>query len=446
MNKIRFSPVFLGLLLASVGVQAQEKVFSLRDCIDYSLQHNPSSTVYRNEVEIARQKKVEAMSGYLPQVNGNVTFDDNLKRQVTILPAGAFSQEEIRVKFGNQYATNASLQVDQTVFDKSIFVAREANRVNTHLADLKVLQNNEDLIYNTIVAYYQILTFNEQEKLLRENEKKYEELLKVLQLQFEKGVAKKIDYDRMRVSQNNVRSQLSLLKNNRDLALNRLKFAMGMELQNELIINDATDYSAQVSMPVSAKFDVNNLMPYKVQSTNLRLLELDVERRKSGFYPVLSAYGRYGAQSFSNDFSKAFGNWFDYSSIGLKLSIPIFDGNRKQSQLAQSKLSVMNANENMKLSVMNYELQFKNAHSQLFSSYTNLNDNKETLDLASDILKNSSLQYQKGTSSLTDFLNSDFSFKEAQSNYINSLLNFLSARVDYEKSRGNLSGFINELK
>jgi outer membrane protein len=446
MNKMKVSQMLFGLLLASVGVQAQEKAFSLKDCIDYSLQHNPSSTVYKNEVEIAKQKKVEAMSGYLPQVNGNIAFDDNLKRQVTILPAGAFSPEEIKVKFGNQYATNASVQVDQTLFDKTIFVAKEANRVNTYLADLKVLQNNEEIIYNTTVAYYQILTYNEQEKLLVENEKKYEELLRVLKLQYDKGVAKKIDFDRMKVTQNNVKSQISLNRNNKDLALNKLKYAMGMDLKNDLSINDALDYSAQVSMPASIRFDADNLMSYKVQSTNIKLQELDVQRRKALFYPTVSAYGRYGAQSFGNDFGKSFTNWFDYSSIGLKVAIPIFDGNRKKSQLEQSKLSLINANENLKLSVMNYELQFKNANSKLFSSFTNLNDNKETLDLASDILKNSSLQYQKGTASLTDFLNSDYSYKEAQSNYINSLLNFLSARIDYEKTQGNLSNFIKDLK
>jgi len=61
-------------------------------------------------------------------------------------------------------------------------------------------------------------------------------------------------------------------------------------------------------------------------------------------------------------------------------------------------------------------------------------------------LKNTGLQYQKGTASLTDFLNSDYSYKEAQSNYISSLLNFLTARVDLEKSQGNLSTYVNQLK
>lgn len=436
-------------MIVSVLTQAQETkpvLFSLKESIAYSLKNNPTSTIYKNEVLIAKEKKTETLAPYLPQVNGTATFDDNLKRQVTVLPAGAFSKEEIKVQFGNQYNTNLVAQVDQVLFDRSISVAKEASKVNTLIADLKLLQNNETIVYNTTIAYYQILTYNEQEKLLIENAKKYEELLRILQLQYEKGVAKKIDYDRMKVSQNNIKSQLSLLKTNKELAFNKLKYAMGMDLSQTIAINDSLDYSMQVSMPVASELDVKNILDFKVQSNNIALQQFDVERRKFAFYPTLAGYARYGAQSFGNEFGKSFGNWFDYSSIGLKLNIPIFDGNKKKSLLSQSRLSLLNAQENLKLSERNYQLQFQNANTQLFRSYTSLNDNKETLNLASEILKNTSLQYQKGTASLTDFLNSDYSYKEAQSNYISSLLNFLTARVDLEKSQGNLSNYVNQLK
>ncbi|MBA4850007.1 TolC family protein [Emticicia sp. BO119] len=449
MKKVKALPIAILLMMVSVITQAQESkpiLFSLKESIAYSLKNNPSSTIYKNEVLIAKEKKTEALAGYLPQVNGTGTFDDNLKRQVSVIPAGAFSKEEIRIQFGNQYNTNLTAQVDQVLFDRSITVAKEANKVNTLIADLKLLQNNENIVYNTITAYYQILTYNEQEKLLVENEKKYDELLRILQLQYEKGVAKKIDYDRMKVSQNNIKSQLSLLKTNRELALNKLKYAMGMELTHNIAINDSLDYSMQVSMPVGNQLDTKNLLDFKIQSNNIALQQLDVERRKFAFYPTLAGYARYGAQTFGNEFGKSFGNWFDYSSIGLKLNIPIFDGNRKKSQLSQSKLTLLNAQENLKLSERNYELQYQNANTALFRSFTSMNDNKQNLDLAADILKNTSLQYQKGTASLTDFLNSDYSYKEAQSNYISSLLNFLTARVDLEKSQGNLSTYVNQLK
>jgi outer membrane protein len=90
-------------------------------------------------------------------------------------------------------------------------------------------------------------------------------------------------------------------------------------------------------------------------------------------------------------------------------------------------------------------LDYENSNTKLLSSYTSLTKDKDNLDLAKEVFETTNLQYRQGTASLTDFLNADYSLKEAQSNYINSLLNYMSARVDFEKSQGTLSAYINQL-
>ena len=64
--------------------------------------------------------------------------------------------------------------------------------------------------------------------------------------------------------------------------------------------------------------------------------------------------------------------------------------------------------------------------------------------IAKEVFESSSLEYQKGVSMLSDVLNADYSYKEAQSNYMNSLINFLGTRLEYEKSKGNLKNYINQ--
>lgn len=434
-----------GILSPAVVPAQNQEVLSLKSCIEYSLKNHPNSTIYANEVKIAQQKKTEAMAAFLPQVNGSIAFDDNLKRQVTIIPAGAFSPTETRLQFGNQYNTNASVQLDQTIYDQTIFYAAAANETNKEIASLNVMQSNENLIYNTATAYYKVLTYNEQEKLLVQNEKKINDLMSVLKLQYEKGMIKKIDVDRVKVNLNNIQSQKTLLQTNKQLALNQLKFAMGMPIEKDLAINDSVDYSVQVTMPATDAFDISNRIDYRVQNKNITMQELDVKRRRAAYLPTLGGYARYGGQSFSNDFDRAFSNWFDYSSIGLKLNIPIFSGMRRHSQVEQSELTLLNARENMKLNIENSKLQHENSSVQLLNSYNSLVNNKENLVLAKDVFETTSLMYQKGSSSLSDFLNADYSYKESQTNYITSLLDFFSSRINYEKSKGTLTNYINEL-
>ncbi len=83
MKKNRFLIGFL--LLITTGSFAQES-FTLKSAIEYGLQNNLKMSKAFNEKDRARQREKEAFSTYLPQVNGTVTLDDNLKRQAMVFP------------------------------------------------------------------------------------------------------------------------------------------------------------------------------------------------------------------------------------------------------------------------------------------------------------------------------------------------------------------------
>ena len=439
--------VYVILQISTISVFGQQtamNTLSLKNCVDYALKNHLSNTIANNEILAAKEKEREALSGYLPQINTNISFDDNLKRQVSVIPAGAFSPNEIRVQFGNQYNTNATAQLDQVIYDKSMLLGLKAAEPNNQLAALKKEQTQDNLIYNTANAYFQVLVYVEQEKITLENEKKYRELLDILKLRLDKGVIKKTEYDRTKSTLNNILSQKSIIQANKAVALNRLKNVMGMSLNEDIRVLENINYEGLTQIERDNSLDVNDILDYKIQNNNILLQELDVKRKQAAFMPTVSAYGRYGVMSFGNEFGKSLTNWIDFSSIGLKVNVPIFSGYRKNSQLKQSEISLLNARTNLKLSTENMNLAFQNSASLLLKAQTDLKINKENLTFAKEVFESSSVEYQKGVSMLSDLLNADYSYKEAQSNYVNSLINFLGTRLEYEKSKGNLKNYINQ--
>jgi outer membrane protein TolC len=318
--------------------------------------------------------------------------------------------------------------------------------VDKEIADLNVLKENESLVYNTASAYYETLTYGEKGKLLKENEKQYLQLVNILKLRYEQGVVKKSEYDRARVNVSNVQAELNLNNNNYQLALNKLKNAMGLDMKSALLIIDSIDFSNTIQMPSLTDLNINDVTDYKIDQQNTLLKELEVARKKSAFLPTVSAYAKYGANAYGAQFSNAFSNWFDYSGVGVKLSVPIFSGFKKSSQLKQSQLSLESQKLTLKLNAENYKLDYENAGSKWLSSYTDLKKNKENLLLAKEVLDATTLEYREGTSSLSSFLDAEYSYKEAQTNYITSLLDYLTAQIAFEKSRGTLSSFVNNLK
>lgn len=441
--------VVISFLSMAVNGYSQEKAqsFTLRSSIEYSLKNNPTSTIYNNQAEISRFDNKIALASYLPQINGNVTVDYNAKLPVTVMPAGVFGNpEEIRLSLGNKHQNGAVVQLDQKLFDLSSALSLTAMKQNLELAQLQILKNNEDLVYQTANAYYQVLIIGQQEKLLEENEKQYADLLKILKLQYDKGVIKKMDYDRTRVAYNNITSQLVLLETNKKLALNQLKVAIGMPMNESITIDESVEVEMDVAPPVSNVADVSNRIDFLIQDQSIALKEIQVKAMKVAGLPSLGAYARYGANSYGNDFSQSFEKWYDYSAIGVKLTVPIFNGMAVHSNYKIAQLDLMNMRETAKLNVQNFMLESENANTQLLSSYTSLITNKENMQLAKEVHEASNLEYKEGTSSLTDLMNSDYSYKEAQSNYINSLLNYLTSKLQYEKSKGTLTDYVNQLK
>lgn len=435
-------------LLAISAIHAQQgntQVYTLKNCIEYTLGQNPSNAVYENQIKIAERQQQEGLASYLPQVNFTGTFDDNLKRPVTIIPAGAFSKEDLRVQFGNQYATALTLQADQVIYDQSVIEGIKANKPNIEMAKFKKMRNDDDLIYSTAAAYYQVLIYKEQLKLLSENEKKFAELLRVQKLQFEKGAITKVSLNRVQVNYNNIQSQKKVAKTNHDLALNRLKYAMGIELEKEIQIVDSLNYNQETVLPQGNDFEISNKPDYLILQKNVELQAIDLRRKRASMLPTLNAYGRYGANAFGNDFVKSYRQFYDFAVVGLRLNIPIFGSFRRYSQIKQSELNLINTKQNLLINAQSLQLQVQNANTQLLSSYNNLSANKNNLALAKEVFDDTNLQYQKGAVTLTDFLNSDYAYKEAQSNYINSLLNYLIARIDLERSKGTIKQFANQL-
>lgn len=429
-----------GLLLGS-SLWAQGPM-SLRECIDYGLKHHSLQTISNNEIAIAKERVREGLASYLPQVNGSVALDDNIVRPTTVIPAGTFGPDEVRVQFGNQYNTNATVQLDQVIYDRSMLLGLKVLDPYADLADLNKEKNEQSLMYGIAMSYYGVQIYMEQLKLLGENETKFQKMADVLKLQVEKGVARKIDYDRIAVTVANIRSQKQVIANEIEVSYNRLKNAMGMDLNEPLEVasgNWSKEDALDTNGPVPG---TGRVMDLYIQEKNIVMQELDVRRRQAMYLPTLGFYGRVGAQAFGNDFVKSFGNWYGYASIGLNLRVPIWNSFRTDASVKQSQLTLSSARENMRLTKSNLELQQRNAETQWRNAQANLETNQQNIVLAKDVLDVTQLQYEQGVVALNDFIGADYAYKEAQTNYITSLLRVLTARLEYEKAQGTLQNFL----
>lgn len=441
--------VSLLLVTNSFYIQAQ-KLLTLKECINYSLTNNSNIKIANYNVSISQKKITEQIGGYLPQINVSGELDDNLKLTTQLLPAemmGGTAGTYVPVKFGNKYSMSGGVQLTQKIYDAHSLVMIKTAKTNKNISEIAQQQTSELTEYNVSLIYYQTLVIQMQMNVIKSNLVASEKSLKSIELKYNNGMAKKIEVDKIRVSYNNIKSQLEQAKLNYSQSLNTLKYNMGMPLDSIIILADTTievSYNKFITDPLT-KFQIENIFDYKVKKTNISLMQLDKKTKISEFLPSLSFFGNYNYNAMRQEFSffDANKDWYPSSGIGIKLSIPIFDGLQRNSRLAQSELNIKIAKENLllteqsiKVDISNYENQYKNA-------LDNINREKENLDLAESVYKNTQLDYQQGASSTLDLIQSESSYMIAQSTYFNKLLNLYIARLNLEKAKGTLTQFIN---
>jgi outer membrane protein TolC len=427
-----------------------QKPLTLKECIKYSLSNNSNIKIADYNVIFSQKQINEQIGSYLPQINASGSLDDNLKLTTQLLPAemmGGTPGSFVPIKFGNKYSMSGGIQLTQNIYNPLSLLMIKSAKTSKDISVLAQQKTSELTAYSISLIYYQTLVIQMQMNVLKSTLIASEQSLKSIELKFANGMAKKIDVDKIRVSYNNTKSQLEQAELSYSQSLNTLKYNMGMPVDSAIALADTTIDICNnlLKIDTSNKFQMENIVDYQLKKSNITLMQIDKKTKVSAFLPSLSFYGNYNynAQRQEFTFFDADKDWYPSSGIGLKLTIPIFDGLQRNSRVAQSELNIKIAKENLllieqsiKVDIYNYEIQYKNA-------LDNINREKENLDLAESIYINTQLEYQQGAGSTLDLIQSESSFMVAQNTYFNKLLNLYIARIELEKAKGNLMKFIN---
>lgn len=421
--------------------QKLDSGMTLTDAIQYGLEHNTEIEKSKLELEKDKLKAIEARSSYLPQINGSGSLTDNLKLQTSILPGEIFGQpgESVAVQFGTQYNTSLGFSASQTLFDASQLTALKALKVNGELTQINLTKTKDQLIYNIATAYYSAQITAVQKEIYQNNLQKLDSLIILTGIQFENGIAKKIDLDRLIINKANTLTDIENVNMNYDNQLLYLKYFLGMKSSDSIVLSKI-DYANEIPTLLTINGYENN-SDVKLLVVQNKLNEIAITQLKSSYLPTLSLSYRYGTQIQQNNLN-FFGpdtRWFPNSSLGLNLSVPIFDGLNKHSKIQQKKIEIEQNELARKNLIQNLQYQSDKTNGKLIQNQNALIAQQKNITLAEEVFEQSKYLYKGGIGTMSDLLNAESSLKEAQINYLNALIQIKVAELEILKTTGKLS-------
>ena len=443
MNKLLVFVCCFWLVQAGMA-QGTSTSMTLDEAINYAIKNQPAFQNYVVEQQISAAKRLQSVSAYIPKLTGSANLQNNLK-----LPSVALKfpnpitgvNEDLKIQQGTTYQSAASIDLTVPLVDPTAIGDLKYTRQQRNLSDLQLQQAVIDLKVNVSKAYYLVLLNGERVKKIQQTLERDQKAYDDTKVKYDNQSALKSDMNRAYLNLQNTKYQMKLSQDSVKTSTSNLAQLVGLPIGSTLTLTDVLPMQVkEESIPEYPDFKTaeQNRIEIRTEQMQETMNKLLVRKTNFGYIPTLSGYGSLGGLGLDNSnlFQKSSWYWNDY--IGLRLSVPIFDGLQKMAIAQQQKLAIKKNENNINnlKETVNYQLQTSSVN--YINGYENLRLIQENVKLAEDVVKEVNTRYQNSMATYQEVLDAENTLKDTNFNYLQALYAFLLADLDWKKANGKL--------
>jgi outer membrane protein len=431
-----FTLFFLVQDRAHAQVAATDSILAqptLSNVIQYALNRQPAiqqSLIDEKTTELQIKSK---LADWYPQLNFNYLYQHNFQVQTNIIGGNP-------VRLGVDNTSALQFSASQVIFNRDVLLAK---RTGTDVRQLSRQLTNDvriDVAVNVSKAFYDLLSTEQQIKVLSENITRLERSLRDARAQFDAGIADKTDYKRATIALNNARAARKANEETLRAKITNLKSLINYPAAADLAIQyDSAALERELTLDTLSIPDYKNRIEYRILETQRRLQESNIRYQKWSYLPTVSANAAYNMNFLNNNFGKLYNQSFPNSFAGLTLSVPIFQGGKRKYNIEQAEWALKNTDLDI--------LSFKNAanaeYAAAIASYKanlyNFLALKENVLLAQEVYDVINLQYRAGIKTYLEVISAETDLRTSKLNYFEALYRVLSSKIDVQRSTGNIN-------
>jgi len=347
MQKNRTIKLHLILILCLFGIssigQSKDTIWTLPACIDQAMQKNISIQERKLTNETNQVYTEQARASLFPSAHASVSqnFQWN-KTAEGNNTYGPYSNSN-----GTSFGVNSSVTLYNGFKTRNNIKQAELS-YKAGSFDVETLK--ESISLNVLTAYLQVLY---SEELVKNSQKQIESTIEQLFLSEERlklGAVAKSDY--LQVKSELANENLTLANAQNQLAINQLSLMQLMEIavKDTFAIehpNMEIDKSLTTTLDADSIYAIALSIKPQIKSSeiNKQIAELDISIAKAGYQPSLSLSAGINT-SYQSGLGTTYNNQLENQlvpTIGLNLSIPIYQNKQIRSSVAIAKIGTSNA-------------------------------------------------------------------------------------------------------
>jgi outer membrane protein TolC len=404
---------------------------TLRDAIKMALRYNLGAIESGQNAQIARGQRLLALSNLLPQVSAGASETVQQLNLGTVGLSG-LNVPAIPTVVGPFSYSSVDASVSQTLFSYEFIQRFRAARTAEQAAQLSY-QDILDVVTLTVGnAYLQIIEADSRIKAQEAQVQNARALYDRAVDQVQAGTAPRIEATRTEVQLHTEEYNLSIARNNFQVAKLALGRAIGLPLGQQFELADALPYSDMSPLSVDEALQIayKSRSDFRSALASQKAAARTLSATKGERYPVVAVNGDYG------DIGPTFGHSHGDFTFQAGIRVPLFTGGRIKGDITQAEAELRQRKaeaENLRGQI---DYDVRTAFLNLNAAKEQVAVAKQNVELANESLVRSKDRFTSGVTDSVEVVQAEQALASANDQYITSLYNHNFSKLSLSRALG----------
>ncbi len=413
-------------LIFSLSLQAQDKKWTLQECVNHALENNISVKQSELELELTEADKLEAIGNFLPSLNANASASKN-----TGLSLNPTNNQLENTTFGS---ASAAINVGLTLFDGLRNVRQlQRSKLSELAAQYRLDKMKDDIALAVANSYLQVLLNKANLEVAKsQNIVTLEQLDRTNNL-VDAGVLPRGDLLEIKATDASEKQRIAVAENTVKISL--ISLAQLLLIKDYLNFDIAEEEYKIIDGGIAEK-DVSEIIEsaketrseVRIAQKNVDLARKDLQISRGAYYPTLSAFFGYNTRYADNDpLERPFIDQLylnDGIGYGLQLNVPIFNGFAVRSNVKRNKIGLRNSEYQLEQAQLDLE-------SNVYQAYVDAKGALKAYEAAIVALESQELAYQYAKDRYDVGLTNAFDFSQSKLRYDNAKIEENRTKFEY---------------
>lgn len=407
--------------------QSQETLrLSLKDAQEYAIRQNRTLKNAELAVQEAYAARWQTIAAMLPQVDGSYAYSNYFGYSATM---GTFT-----INMPNQGALGVTASVG---INGQGVVGALMNNVAIDMQKISLEKSESELRGSVMSSYVSVQALQSISALLDSSLTNIQELESMTQQAVNVGAAEQTSADQIRVRVNTLKNSINAQKRNIELATNSLKVLLDVPVETELVLTEELDAvlsPERVLTLLGENFAIENNLDYQLLQKNVELAKKNVAMAGWAYGPTVSLAYNYTNQQYYGEGGM---RMTPPNVMQVSVRMPLWSSGKRAAGVVEKKIALEEAKNTLSETTDNLEIAYRQLCYNLTNAYETFVNEKDNIDVAQRVFASATNKYKFGASSNMELTNASNDLINAQSSYVQAILNLVNAQVELEKFLNN---------